>query len=52
MREFNGLDNPFKPFTAVESTAYFEAYTHILKGMQNIDAQSFPLEKYIVRYAF
>ncbi|PIK63035.1 putative NFX1-type zinc finger-containing protein 1-like [Apostichopus japonicus] len=38
-----------KPFTMVESSAYFEAYRHVLKRIQEIREDSFPLEKYIVR---
>ena len=41
--------NKYGPFTVVESTAYFESYTHILGGMQNIDTEYFPMSKYIVR---
>lgn len=33
----------------VESSAYFEAYRHVLKRIQKVREDSFPLEKYIVR---
>ncbi|PIK63033.1 hypothetical protein BSL78_00040 [Apostichopus japonicus] len=36
-------------FTMAESSAYFEAYRHVLKRIQEIREDSFPLEKYIVR---
>lgn len=47
--EFERRENQKGPFLAVESSAYFEAYTHVLAGMQKIDPNKFPLERYIVR---
>lgn len=35
-------------FVMAESTAYFEAYRHVLQGVQNITADNFPFQKYIV----
>lgn len=46
-------DNNFHqgPYVAVESEAYYEAYVHVLTGLQNIarSQDPFPMEKYIVR---
>ncbi|XP_033759736.1 LOW QUALITY PROTEIN: NFX1-type zinc finger-containing protein 1-like [Pecten maximus] len=36
-------------FTMVESTAYFEAYRHVLVGLQRLEDGELPFEKYIVR---
>ncbi|KAL3848155.1 hypothetical protein ACJMK2_019032 [Sinanodonta woodiana] len=36
-------------FTMAETTAYFEAYRHVLAGLQNIHEGDLPFEKYIVR---
>jgi len=46
---YDTLENKYGPFTVVESTAYFESYIHILKGMQNIEQSVFPFSRYIVR---
>ncbi|XP_060079093.1 NFX1-type zinc finger-containing protein 1-like [Ylistrum balloti] len=35
-------------FTMVESTAYFEAYRHVLIGLQRLEEGELPFEKYIV----
>ncbi|XP_041363928.1 NFX1-type zinc finger-containing protein 1-like [Gigantopelta aegis] len=35
-------------FVMVETTAYFEAYRHVLKGLQEIEEGQFPFEKYII----
>lgn len=35
-------------YTMVESQAYYEAYKHILRGLQNIDPETFPLQNYII----
>ncbi|XP_021369417.1 NFX1-type zinc finger-containing protein 1-like [Mizuhopecten yessoensis] len=35
--------------TMVESSAYFEAYRHVLAGLQNIKEGELPFEKYIVK---
>ncbi|OWF49122.1 NFX1-type zinc finger-containing protein 1 [Mizuhopecten yessoensis] len=35
-------------FTMVESTAYFEAYRHVLAGLQRLEEGELPFEKYIV----
>ncbi|XP_069808099.1 NFX1-type zinc finger-containing protein 1 [Dendropsophus ebraccatus] len=39
---------PITPFIMVETTAYFEAYRHVLEGLQEIDVQDVPFQKYIV----
>ncbi|KAJ8040048.1 NFX1-type zinc finger-containing protein 1 [Holothuria leucospilota] len=38
-----------KTFTMVESPAYFEAYRHVLKRLQDTNENNFPLERYIVK---
>lgn len=38
------------PYLAVESTAYFESYTHVLRGLKMLTEDTFPLSQYIVRY--
>ena len=35
-------------FVMAESSAYFEAYRHVLQGVQNITAENLPFQKYIV----
>ncbi|KAK3095095.1 hypothetical protein FSP39_010254 [Pinctada imbricata] len=35
-------------FVMAETTAYFEAYKHVLAGLQNIDEKNLPFERYIV----
>lgn len=48
----NGFEiDPAEEFTMVESTAYFEAYRHILTGLQHISREAkdtMPLKPYIV----
>ncbi|KAE8575514.1 hypothetical protein XENTR_v10003856 [Xenopus tropicalis] len=39
---------PNDSFLMVETTAYFEAYRHVLEGLQEIDDQDVPFQKYIV----
>lgn len=36
-------------YVMAETVAYFEAYRHILKGLQNIQEGDLPFEKYIIR---
>lgn len=36
-------------FVMAETTAYFEAYRHVLLGLQNVHDGDLPFEKYIVR---
>ena len=40
--------NPCDEFTMVESTAYFEAYRHILERLQRVTPERMPFKKYIV----
>uniref|UniRef100_A0A1A8CEK6 Zinc finger, NFX1-type containing 1 n=2 Tax=Nothobranchius kadleci TaxID=1051664 RepID=A0A1A8CEK6_NOTKA len=35
-------------FLMVETTAYFEAYRYVLEGLQKMDEQNLPFQKYIV----
>ncbi|XP_023660655.1 NFX1-type zinc finger-containing protein 1-like isoform X2 [Paramormyrops kingsleyae] len=35
-------------FLMVETTAFFEAYRHVLEGLQEINAEDLPMQKYIV----
>lgn len=39
---------PSDCFLMVETTAYFEAYRHVLEGLQEIQAEDVPFQKYIV----
>ncbi|XP_038052474.1 NFX1-type zinc finger-containing protein 1-like [Patiria miniata] len=39
------------PFIMAESAAYFEAYRHVLKGLQQMNEKNFPFKKYIVDVA-
>ncbi|XP_032225689.2 NFX1-type zinc finger-containing protein 1 isoform X1 [Nematostella vectensis] len=36
-------------YEMVETTAYFESYRHVLEGLKEIDPQSMPFQRYIVR---
>ena len=36
-------------FVMAESEVYFEPYYHVLKALQNMRKESFPMEKYIIR---
>ena len=40
--------NPSTKFTMVESTAYFEAYRHVLEGLQQVTADQMPFTPYLV----
>ncbi|CAH1781587.1 unnamed protein product [Owenia fusiformis] len=40
--------NPDVEFQMVETTAYFEAYRHVLKALQRIRANELPFQRYIV----
>lgn len=35
-------------FVMAESQVYFEPYFHVLKALQNMETESFPMEKYII----
>ncbi|XP_067947239.1 NFX1-type zinc finger-containing protein 1-like [Watersipora subatra] len=48
-RAFDQLANKKTPFIAVESTAYFESYKHVLKGIQELSESEFAFAKHIVR---
>ncbi|KAM4691833.1 NFX1-type zinc finger-containing protein 1 [Rhinophrynus dorsalis] len=39
---------PTDSFLMVETTAYFEAYRHVLEGLQEMNDQDVPFQKYIV----
>ncbi|NXQ36607.1 ZNFX1 protein, partial [Alaudala cheleensis] len=39
---------PSDSFLMVETTAYFEAYRHVLEGLQNMREEDIPFQKYIV----
>ncbi|KAM3921700.1 NFX1-type zinc finger-containing protein 1 [Leptodactylus fuscus] len=39
---------PSDSFIMVETTAYFEAYRHVLEGLQEMNVQDVPFQKYIV----
>ncbi|NXU55026.1 ZNFX1 protein, partial [Turnix velox] len=40
---------PSDSFLMVETTAYFEAYKHVLEGLQEIQEEDVPFQKYIVQ---
>ncbi|KAJ3603008.1 hypothetical protein NHX12_030752, partial [Muraenolepis orangiensis] len=37
-----------RPFLMVETSAYFEAYCHVLEGLQEVQANELPFSRYIV----
>ncbi|NWI50997.1 ZNFX1 protein, partial [Calyptomena viridis] len=39
---------PSDSFIMVETTAYFEAYRHVLEGLQKVQEEDIPFQKYIV----
>ncbi|XP_067944855.1 NFX1-type zinc finger-containing protein 1-like [Watersipora subatra] len=45
---YRAMSNKVGPFLAVESEAYLEAYTHVLKRLQDMHSETLPLERYIV----
>ena len=47
-QEYGLLLEPGKVFVMIETEAYFEAYRHVLKGLQNIEADDLPFQRYIV----
>ncbi|XP_078607984.1 NFX1-type zinc finger-containing protein 1-like isoform X2 [Branchiostoma floridae x Branchiostoma japonicum] len=40
--------SPTDTFIMVETSAYFEAYRHVLKGLQEVEEDAMPFAKYIV----
>ena len=53
--DVNGFQiDPTETYTMVESTAYYEAYCHVLKGMQEISLHpdAVPMKKYIMECNF
>lgn len=47
--EYNASLNQWGPYLAVESQAYYESYLHVLKGLQAIDGNEFPMGRYIIQ---
>ena len=43
-----GIENGDCAYQMVESPAYFEAYRHVLKGLQELDDSTLPFKKYLV----
>ena len=43
-----GIENRSCDYQMVESPAYFEAYRHVLKGLQELDDSTLPFKKYLV----
>lgn len=41
--------SPADSFLMVETTAYFEAYRHVLKGLQELPVEDIPFQDYIVK---
>ncbi|XP_067944849.1 NFX1-type zinc finger-containing protein 1-like [Watersipora subatra] len=48
LKEYKEMSNQVGPFLAVESEAYLESYTHVLKRLQDMHSERLPLERYIV----
>ena len=44
----NRIPSASERFIMAESNAYFEAYRHVLQGVQNINVETFPFQRYIV----
>ena len=40
--------NPYTVYQMVECSAYFEAYRHVLQGLQEIDSDSLPFKRYLL----
>ena len=40
--------NPYTVYQMVECSAYFEAYRHVLQGLQEMDADCLPFEKHLL----
>ncbi|NXQ12565.1 ZNFX1 protein, partial [Peucedramus taeniatus] len=47
-RPLLGEFQPSDSFLMVETTAYFEAYRHVLEGLQKVREEDIPFQKYIV----
>ncbi|KAM9296225.1 NFX1-type zinc finger-containing protein 1 [Gastrophryne carolinensis] len=47
-KELLARANPTDSYIMVETTAYFEAYRHVLEGLQEMDIQEVPFQKHIV----
>ena len=46
--EVNRFIQSKETFVMVESDAYFESYRHVLEGLQEINPEEFPFQRYIV----
>ena len=46
---YKQMNEPAGPFMVIESDAFFESYSHVLKGMKEFTEYSLPMQKYIVR---
>ena len=42
------MSEPTGPFMVIESQAFFEAYSHVLKGMRIFNEDNLPMKEYIV----
>ena len=49
LAEYRTLTNRVGPFIAVESEAYLEAYSHVLRSLQQMYSTGVPMERYIVQ---
>jgi len=47
--EFERMGGGKGPYLMVESMAFYEAYSHVLRGMKNLSQESFPMQQYIVK---
>jgi len=51
--DYDSSQNKRGPFTVIESSSYYEAYQHVLRGLQRFTSfNPLPFQKYIVRFDF
>ena len=48
LKVYNEMREPTGPFMVIESEAFFEAYSHVLKGMRIFNEDNLPMKEYIV----
>jgi len=51
--DYDSSHNKRGPFAVIESSSYYEAYQHVLRGLQQFTPfNPLPFQKYIVRFDF
>jgi len=51
--DYDSSQNKRGPFTVIESSSYYEAYQHVLRGLQQFTPfNPLPFQKYFVRFVF